>query len=141
MERILPARRWWLAAFMVLWVAWGSREAYARDLWTALAEMESGNKDGAVGVLGEISRYQIRPEIWERYASPEASWRNGPDALVVAQKIMEERCAKFEQTFHRPPTTREFYILWNAPAQVKNPHRGVAERADRFCNLVESTRA
>ena len=30
------------------------------------------------------------------------------------------------------------HVLWNAPAQIQRPGRAVAERANRFCNLVGS---
>jgi hypothetical protein len=49
---------------------------------------------------------------------------------------MQERCAAFERTLHRPPTDSEFYILWNAPAQIDRPGKVVLRRAERFCNLV-----
>ena len=127
-----------LLAFMALRVAWGSCGAPGSDLWAALAKFESGGNDRAVGALGEISRYQIRPELWWRYAPPQANWQKESDALDVAKKIMRERCAKFERTFHRAPTNREFYILWNAPSQIKRPHSVVARRAERFCKLVAS---
>jgi len=137
MKPVAP-KRWMLVASLALGlgVAWGSCAACGSNLWAALAEFESGGNDLAVGSVGEISRYQIRPEIWHRYAPPEANWRQRPDALAVAKKIMQERCARFEKTYHRTPTNREFYILWNAPAQVKRPHRIVAQRAARFCKLV-----
>jgi hypothetical protein len=132
----VAAKRWILVASLALWVAQACCEACGSNLWLALAQFESGGNDRAIGTVGEISRYQIRPEIWRRYAAPQANWQHEPDALEVAKKIMSERCARFEKTFHRDPTNREFYILWNAPAQVKRPHRIVAQRAARFCKLV-----
>jgi hypothetical protein len=52
---------------------------------------------------------------------------------------MQQRCATFEHTAHRPPTDTEFYILWNAPAQIQRPGKTVLGRAERFCNLVNSS--
>lgn len=49
---------------------------------------------------------------------------------------MQERCAAFERTTQRPPTDLEFYIPWNAPAQVQRPGKAVYGRAERFCNLI-----
>ena len=108
----------------------------AVDRWSALSQMESGDDDDAVGGAGEISRYQIRPEVWRRYAPPEADWRKPDDALSVAREAMRDRCAAFERAAHRPPTDFEFYILWNAPAQIRRPGKAVCGRAERFCNLV-----
>jgi hypothetical protein len=105
--------------------------AVAMDRWTALAMVESGGNDRFVGRIGEVSRYQIRPELW--------AGGNPLDtrvALANARQIMAARVATFEQSHGRAPNDFEFYILWNAPAQIDHPHRVVAERARRFMNLV-----
>jgi hypothetical protein len=108
----------------------------AMDRWSALSQIESGDDDHAVGSAGEISRYQISPEVWQHYAPPTAVWTKLEDALSVAKEAMQERCAVFERAAHRPPTDREFYILWNAPAQIQRPGKAVLGRAERFCNLI-----
>jgi hypothetical protein len=102
------------------------------DRWSALSMIESGNDDQAVGSLGEVSRYQIRPYLW-----PGGDPVNAHLALGVARKIMQPRIAKFETSHHRAPTDFEFYILWNAPQEVNHPCRAVAERAHRFANLAQ----
>jgi hypothetical protein len=110
----------------------------AMDRWSALSQIESGDNDRAVGAAGEISRYQIKPELWQRYAPGSANWEDQKEALVVAKAILEQRCADFQRTVGRVPTDFEFYVLWNAPARVQRPGPAVAERAQRFCNLVEN---
>ena len=110
----------------------------AMDRWSALSQIESGDDDHAVGAAGEVSRYQIKPEVWRRYAPADADWTNPENALSVARQAMQERCASFERTAHRPPTDLEFYILWNAPAQAQRPGKAVLGRAERYCNLVNS---
>ena len=57
-------------------------------------------------------------------------------ALAAARQIMHDRCAGFEREHNRRPTDFEFYVLWNAPAQVERPRKAVRERAERFCRLV-----
>lgn len=110
--------------------------AHAMDRWAALSMIESGNDDSAIGSLGEISRYQIRPYLW-----PGGNPHNAGLALGVAQKIMKARIARFEHTHNRAPTDFEFYVLWNAPKEVTHPCRAVAKRAERFANLVQRTDA
>jgi hypothetical protein len=110
----------------------------AMDRWSALSQIESGDNDRAVGAAGEVSRYQIKPDVWQRYATADASWEDPKEALTVAQAAMKERCARFERDFGRAPTDFEFYILWNAPARVDKPSATVSERARRFCNLIEN---
>lgn len=102
------------------------------DRWSALSMIESGNNDCAIGSRGEISRYQIRPWLW-----PGGNPHNPHLALDVAQRIMRARLVKFEHTHNRAPSDFEFYVLWNAPEQVNHPRRVVAERAERFANLVD----
>jgi len=108
----------------------------AMDRWSALSQIESGNNDYSIGHVGEVSRYQIKPDLWRRYASTSADWTNPTHALAVARQAMRDRCAAFERAAHRPPTDAEFYILWNAPAQVDRPCKVVLARAERFRNLV-----
>jgi hypothetical protein len=108
----------------------------ALDRWAALSQIESRNNDSAIGAVGEISRYQVRREVWLKLAAPGSDWQKPQDALVVAQQVMKERCAQFEKANHRPPTDFEFYVLWNAPAQITRQSKAVRKRAERFCNLV-----
>ncbi len=127
--------KWFIALAALLFA--GSTPAM--DRWAALAELESNNNDNVLGSAGEVSRYQMRPEIWRRYACTNADWRNPADALQVAKQIMQERTAEFERSFGRSPSDFEFYVLWNAPGQIRQPVKAVRERADRFSNLVTST--
>lgn len=108
----------------------------AMDRWAALSQIETRDNDNAVGAAGEISRFQIKPSLWQRYAKLSADWRNPNEALAAAQELMKERCARFERRHNRPPTDFEFYVLWNAPAQLDKPANAVRERAERYCRLV-----
>ena len=113
-------------------------QVQAMDRWSALSQIESGDNDRAVGAAGEISRYQIKPEVWQRFAPAAANWEDQKQALAVAKIIMEQRYADFQRATGRAPTDFEFYVLWNAPARVAKPGLAIAERAQRFCNLVEN---
>jgi hypothetical protein len=112
-----------------------SVNASAMDRWTALAMFESGGDDRIVGRAGEISRYQIRRELW-----PGGNPLDTRVALANARQIMSARVATFEQSHGRAPDDFEFYVLWNAPAQIDYPHPVVAERARLFVNLVATDR-
>ena len=105
--------------------------AQAMDRWAALAMLESGDDDHIVGHDGEVSRYQIRQDLW-----PGGDPLDSRVALANAQRIMSPRVAAFERSHGRAPDDFEFYILWNAPAQINHPQPAVAERARRFVNLV-----
>ncbi|HUA39524.1 MAG TPA: hypothetical protein VMA35_14120 [Candidatus Sulfopaludibacter sp.] len=113
--------------------AWGVvLSASAMNRWEALSMLETGDDDSAVGRCGEISRYQIRAELW-----PGGNPQNARAALSVARNIMQTRVARFQETHGRSPTNFEFYVLWNAPAEIDHPVPCVAERARRYANLVE----
>ena len=103
----------------------------AMDRWTALAMLESGGDDHTVGRAGEISRYQIRRDLW-----PGGNPLDSRVSLANAERIMGARVAEFERSNGRMPDDFEFYVLWNAPAQINHPHPAVVERARRFVNLV-----
>src|SRR5579859_3770359 len=100
-----------------------SLEVQAMDRWAALSQIETRDNDNAVGAAGEISRYQIKPKLWQRYAHSDANWTNPTQALEAAQDLMRDRCANFERNYNRKPTDFEFYILWNAPAQIDSPRK------------------
>jgi len=113
-----------------------SMRLHAMERWAALSQLESGDNDFALGAAGEISRYQIKPDVWRRHAPPDAHYERQAEALGVAREVMVERCASFERRFKRAPTDFEFYVLWNAPAEISHPGGIVAKRAQYFCNLV-----
>ena len=113
-----------------------SLKVQAMDRWAALSQIETRDNDGAVGAAGEISRFQVKPKLWRRYTRSDADWKNPSVALAAAQQIMRDRCACFKRAYNRQPTDFEFYVLWNAPAQVDRPRKAVRERAERFCRLV-----
>jgi hypothetical protein len=111
--------------------------AFAMDRFAALSMVESGDDDAARGQSGEVSRFQIRREVWVQLTNAPVSLAKDPKvAEAVARKLAAARCEKFERDHGRPATDEEFYILWNAPAQIGHPGRSVQERAERFANLV-----
>ncbi|HEX7619267.1 MAG TPA: hypothetical protein VF480_11185 [Verrucomicrobiae bacterium] len=116
-----------IAGGLLLFVA----GAPAMNRWSALSMIESGDDDRAVGPRGEVSRFQIRPELW-----PAGNSQNERDALAAAQEVMKPRLEAFEKSHGRPATDFEFYVLWNAPWQLDHPSNAVTERARRFSNLV-----
>ena len=107
------------------------RPAGAMDRWAALSMIESGDDDQAIGPGGEVSRFQIRPQLW-----PGGNPQDTHTALTVAQQIMLPRLELFQRSHQRPPTDFEFYVLWNAPWQVDHPSAAVTERARRLSNLI-----
>lgn len=106
--------------------------AFGMDRWSALSMLESGNNDYAVGQRGEVSRFQILPTLW-----PGGNPQNRTEALAAAKEIMQTRLNHFERAHGRPASDFEFYVLWNAPWQAGHPSKAVAERAERFSNLVQ----
>jgi uncharacterized protein YbaA (DUF1428 family) len=126
--QILPFLGWFACA----------NHALAMDRFAALAMIESGNDDFAHGRNTEVSRYQIRREVWLQVTNtPIELATNSTAALAVARVIADKRCQEFEKKRGRAPTDFEFYVLWNSPRQVDDPSPAVRARARRFVNLVE----
>ena len=127
-----------MAGILSIIILLSASDARALDRGQALSMIESGDNDAAIGRAGEVSRFQIKPALWAKYCRYPVSDRMNPRAaLRAAQAIMGERCRDFERHHHRRPTNFEYYVLWNAPAQIHRPGRAVQARADRFCNLLE----
>jgi hypothetical protein len=112
----------------------------------ALGMIETGNNDGAIGGLGEVSRYQIMPSVWKHY-STSRSYRNLDVATEVARQHWTSLYEYFKNKTEREPTNFDMYVLWNTrhghyaakeftPARL-NPV--IRDRAQRFANLVEDS--
>lgn len=121
-----------LSIFLLLAAAMAPVSAFGMDRWSALSMIESGDNDRAVGLRGEVSRFQILPNLW-----PGGNPRDFQTALTAAQEIMTRRLNRFRYQHRRDATDTEFYILWNAPWQVDHPSHVVEQRAYRFANLVQ----
>lgn len=106
------------------------------DRLSALSMLETGNNDRMVGRAGEISRYQILKSEW-RTVTNSVHWANPQVAKQVTLQLIDQRVNQFRAKHSREPSDFEFYVLWNAPAQVLRGKvsRVVAERARRFANL------
>lgn len=111
----------------------------------ALSLIESGDNDAAIGLVGEVSRYQIRPHLWREYSQNRA-YRNPNLAAQVAQKHLASLEAIFRKQTGRAPADFDLYVLWNAGptyyAKVRFAQNRVSpviqERARRFVNLRQS---
>lgn len=107
------------------------------DRLSALSMLETGNNDRMIGRAGEISRYQILKAEW-RTVTNSARWTDPQVARAVTQQLIDRRVNQFRSKHHRDPSDFEFYVLWNAPAQVlvrDQISKVVAERAHRYANL------
>ncbi len=109
-------------------------ESGARQAQFCRADLKRGNS-------GEVSRFQIMPDIWRQYTrsrdfeNPEVAWS-------VASRILDDRSRWFAERRGRNPNAVELYLLWNKPAsfaavgfdpeRVRTVYR---ERAQRFANL------
>lgn len=123
----------------------------ASPLRDALAMIETGatspvagDPDHVIGGSGEVSRFQIMPEVWKAYTksinhtNPEVAW-------TVTRRILANRVGSFEKATGRPPEPIEVYLLWNKPGHFEGVEYRIErvsliyrERAQRFQNLYRS---
>lgn len=109
----------------------------------ALGMIETGNDDGAIGSVGEISRYQLRPAVWKTYCSSR-DYRNPQVSIQVARQHWNYLAAYFQEKTGRLPTDYDMYVLWNTGGGYYarkgfSKHQiasVVQDRAQRFVNLV-----
>ena len=112
--------------------------ATAMDRLAALSQIETGDNDRVVGRVGERSRWQVRPEILQAHRISLAAAKNPAVVKPLVKSLLADRSRQFAARYRRPPTNFEFYVLWNAPAQVLESYsisKVVRERAERFSNL------
>ena len=77
--------------------------------------IETGNDDGVVGRAGEVSRFQIRPDVWSQY-SQSSAYDNFRVASRVAQQHLRNLEVLFRTRAGREATDFDLYVLWNAGA-------------------------
>ena len=105
-------------------------------MWQALALHESDDNDWAVGTHNEVGAFQIRPREWRSMTGwPIYLATNRPFALYVSQKLMQQRVSHYVDQFGHLPTLFEWYVLYNAPAQLGHPSADVTARAKHFVTL------
>jgi hypothetical protein len=108
----------------------------------ALSMLETGDRDSAVGGVGEVSRYQMRPSVWKQYSSSRA-YHDPVVSRQVAGQHLDFLESNFRKLAGREPSEFDVYVLWNAglgyyakrdfsPARVSPV---VRERAERYVNL------
>src|SRR5258706_7340232 len=111
----------------------------------ALGMIETGNDDEVVGRAGEVSRFQIRPDVWSQYSQSTAY-----DSFRVASRVAQQHLHSLEDLFRtragREATDFDLYVLWNAGAGYYQRIGFIAarvaplvrERAQRYSNLCET---
>jgi hypothetical protein len=99
----------------------------------ALGMLETGNDDYAIGSKGEVSRYQIMPDIWPKCLDP-----HDPElARHMAQALMTARVRWFQKQFGIEPGPYNWALLWHCPHRIKHPTASDRDYANRFVNLVQ----
>lgn len=118
---------------------------YALGLFESGAEsFQRGSSDYKRGNSGEVSRYQIMPDVWKRY-STSRDYHNPAVAWEVAEKILIERVNGFKARTGRTPNATEVYLLWNKPGHfatarysLNRVSRYYLARAQRFANIYQA---
>ncbi len=124
-------------AIMFALIAW---TCPALDRFDALAQIESGSNDAAVGAAGERGRYQETEAVWREF-NPTNCWQNfryltnSNFALASVQGVMMNRSLQFKSRTGRWPSDFEWYLLWSSPSRVDHPTKFKASVARRFANL------
>lgn len=78
----------------------------------AISMIESGNNDRAVGRAGEVSRYQIKPQVWRQYSKSRV-YADAQLAGWVAAQHLQDLESGFRAKTGREATDFDRYVLWN----------------------------
>ena len=131
-----------LAVLFGALILFSATVAGAMDRYEALAQIESGNCDTCIGRDGEVSRYQIRPEVWAEFTILPLSAATNPfTAHNVAMAIMQKRMGSVPKGWVLECSDITFYLLWHRPATCalyhnkRKPTDKELDRAQRFSNL------
>src|SRR6059036_2541716 len=108
----------------------------------AISMIESGDNDDAVGRAGEVSRYQIRPQVW-RLFSQSSEYNNSRVAASVARQHLDWQAKFFLERTGRTADDFDLYVMWNAgPTYYSNigfardrVRPFIRNRAQRYVNL------
>jgi hypothetical protein len=131
---------------IILFLLLGAASAQAGSMrLAALGMVESGDDDGAVGAVGEVSRYQIKPWIWRQY-SQSRDYKSPAIASFVAGRHLAELDRIFRKQTNRVPDDFDLYVLWNAGPTYygrigfnkTRVNAIVRDRAQRYANLREA---
>jgi hypothetical protein len=109
----------------------------------ALGMIETGQNDEEIGGAGEISRYQLSPEVWKSYTTSQ-DYTDPAVALHVASQHWNYLANYFMKKTGREPDDFDMYVLWNTRFgyyarkgfSKEEISPVVRERAQRFVNLV-----
>jgi hypothetical protein len=99
----------------------------------ALATVESGGRDHAVGRSGEVSRYQITPANWRRHGGRGLDPTRPAHARAVAQHFWIREVMPYIRATGQRPTTAHAYALWHRPGAF----RRVGYRLDALPSLIQ----
>lgn len=112
----------------------------------ALADVESGGNDKAIGSKGEVSAFQILPHIWTKYSDSLCTpyhVQNRMKSMGVARKLNSYNLSVYKKDTGNLPPVYDMYVMWNygitkykkAKYNRSKLPKKVKERADRFINL------
>ena len=113
----------------------------------ALADIESGGNDRAVGKKGEVSAFQILPSMWKSYSeSPCTPYhtQRKDKSICVARKINSNNTMTYKKDTGQMPQVFDMYVMWNYGVtkyrklkydRTKLPKQ-IKDRATRFLNIL-----
>lgn len=111
-----------------------------RSFLAAIDMVESGGRDSARGMAGELGRYQLTPAVWSQHTkAPFRHARRRVFAHAIAERHFDWLVSCLLAA-NRPATVENMALCWNAGfTAVKNNRLLPAHRdyAERVRNLVE----
>lgn len=97
-----------------------------------ISQVESGDRDNAIGRHGELSRWQVMGYVRRDY--PDTDWLDVRSSRLAVFEELRKRSVHFVRRFGRPPTDFESALLWHCPNR-KHPTTSDLDYAARVVAL------
>lgn len=125
-------------ALLILLIA---TTAHGMGFWDSLAQIETGANDKAVGGVGELGRYQVRPEYWTPTERAQAT--NPSVSIAVAQRHMLTLTDGYKRLTGHAASEVDMVVLWKSGLNgyarrgfdLKRMSAAHKDRVERFINL------
>ena len=113
----------------------------------ALGQIETGMDDKAIGKNGEVSRYQILPNVWKElglFPYSKENWENPNKAAQVAEVLIKRNERWHSECSSKMLDAVDAYIMWNAGFTYYKKRgfnklsvsKRILNRAKRYENLL-----
>lgn len=118
---------------LIVWLVIGFACVSRAGIIEGISQVETGDNDFAVGTHGELSRWQLMPDVRKSYTS--VDWQSYTQARIAVAVELGLRLKRFEARYGHPATPLQTALLWRCPTRVAHPTISDLDYAQRVVAL------